>query len=121
MSKYDLEKRTEKFAIAVRDALKLVRKDIINWDDTKQVLRSSGSIGANYVEANDGLSDKDFEYRIKVCRKEAKETTYWLRVIRVSESERVIINGLEKEAFELMKIFGAILRNFKRNKSKEFK
>lgn len=113
-NKYDLEKRTETFAIAIRKNLKALEKNIINWDDVKQVIRSSGSIGANYVEANDGFSDKDFEYRIKICRKEAKETVYWLRVILVQE-EQVRIKELEIEAQELTNIFGAILRNF-RNK-----
>lgn len=115
-NKYDLEKRTEDFAISVRNCLKKLEKNIINWDDVKQVIRSSGSIGANYVEANDGFSDKDFMYRIRICRKEAKESVYWLRVISVNDNEQQLINELEKEAQELTNIFGAILRNFKRKK-----
>lgn len=111
--KFDLEQRTEKFAVNVRVYLKSIEKNIINWDDVKQVIRSPGSIGANYVEANDGFSDKDFEYRIKICRKEAKETSCWLRVILVHDEEQVRIKELEKEAVELTNIFGAILRNYR--------
>lgn len=112
-NKYDLEERTENFARNVRKCLKSLRKNVVNWDDVKQVLRSFGSVGANYVEANDGFSNKDFEYRIKICRKEAKESAYWLRIILVEKKEQIEIEKLEQEARELMKIFGAILRNFK--------
>ena len=113
---YNLEKRTELFAREVRISLSKIKKTLINMDDIKQVIRSSGSVGANYCEANDSLSDKDFEYRAKICRKEAKETKYWFSVIVVEESEQEKINNLKKEATELMNIFGAILRNFRNNK-----
>ena len=87
-------------------------KTIANIEDNKQLIKASGSIGANYIEANESLSKKDFVMRIKICRKEAKESRYWLRLVDVQddaqlENER---KELEKEATELMNIFGAILR-----------
>ena len=85
-----------------------------NIEDGKQVVRSSGSVGANYIEANESLSKKDFALRIKICRKEAKETAYWLKLFEVTdghtEKEQ---KDLVQEATELMKIFGAILQKTK--------
>ena len=109
---YDLEDRTFEFAKAVRVFVRKLKKDIANVEDGKQVVRSSGSVGANYIEANDALSKKDFVMRIKICRKEAKESRYWLRMIDTlddqdADAERV---GLAGEAQELMNIFGAILK-----------
>lgn len=112
-NKYDLEERTTAFAYKVRQILKNVSKTVTNLDDIKQVIRSSGSIGANYMEANDGISEKDTKYRIKICRKEAKETKYWLTIIDVSEEEQKEIDLLKTEADELMRIFGAILKKIK--------
>ncbi len=85
-----------------------------NIEDGKQVVRSSGSVGANYIEANESLSKKDFALRSKICRKEAKETAYWLKLLEVTdghtEKEQ---KDLVQEATELMKIFGAILQKTK--------
>ena len=78
---YDLEGRTFLFAKRVRAFIRKLTKDIPNIEDAKQVVRSSGSVGANYIEANEALSKKDFLMRIKICRKEAKESRYWLRLI----------------------------------------
>jgi four helix bundle protein len=88
-----------------------LHKSIANIEDGKQVIRSSGSVGANYIKANESLSKKDFIMRIKISRKEAKESRYWLRLIDThggseQESDR---KSLVKEATELMNIFGAIL------------
>lgn len=74
--KYDLEDRTLVFAKRVRRFVRSLKMDIPNYEDGKQLVRSSGSVGANYIEANDGLSKKDFLFRIKLSRKEAKETRY---------------------------------------------
>ena len=109
---YDLEDRTFKFAENVRSFVKKLRKTIGNIEDGKQLIRASGSVGANYIEANESLSKKDFIMRIKISRKEAKESRYWLRLIdtnddREMEKDR---NALIKEATELMNIFGAILQ-----------
>ena len=108
---YDLENRTLLFALSVRQFVKKLQKNIANIEDIKQVIRSSGSIGANYIEANESLSDKDFVFRIKICRKEAKETVYWLTLLDINE-DPLLMNELElikQEATELMKIFGAII------------
>ena len=109
---YDLEDRTFDFAKRVREFVKKLRKTISNIEDGKQLIRSSGSVGANYIEANESLSKKDFIMRIKICRKEAKESRYWLKLIDTNneaerDNDRKHLIG---EATELMNIFGAILR-----------
>ena len=76
------------------------------------MVRSSGSVGSNYIEANEALSRKDFRMRIKICRKEAKESRYWLELVDTEnspdlENEREDLAG---EAIELTNIFGSILR-----------
>jgi len=92
--------------------VKRLRKTIGNIEDGKQLVRSSGSVGSNYIEANEALSKKDFRMRIKICRKEAKESRYWLELVDTEnnpdlENEREDLAG---EAIELMNIFGSILR-----------
>ena len=106
-SKYDLEDRTLKFAKDVRVFVGLIDKKLINLDDCKQLLRSSGSVGANYIEANESLSKKDLALRIKICRKEAKESAYWLELLLEKGNGADI---LLKESRELVNIFGAILK-----------
>jgi four helix bundle protein len=109
---YDLEPRTCEFAKNIRNFLKKLPRSIANAEDSKQVARSSGSIGANYIEANESLSKKDFNMRVKISRKEAKETCYWLKLIdngNNAELEKEQ-NALLKEAGELMNIFGSIVR-----------
>ncbi len=107
---YDLEERTAVFAENSRAFVKRLRRTIGNIEDAKQFIRASGSIGANYIEANEAIGKRDFVMKIKICRREAKETCYWLRLLDVDgelEHERL---KLSSEAKELMKIFGAILR-----------
>jgi four helix bundle protein len=109
---YDLEDRTLTFSRRVRAFVKRLRKTMANIEDAKQVIKASGSVGANYIEANEALSKKDFTMRIKICRKEAKESRYWLRLVdndddKELEDER---SELEQEATELTNIFGSILR-----------
>ena len=109
---YDLEDRTFAFAKSVRTFVKKLPKAMASIEDGKQVIRSSGSVGSNYIEANESLSKKDFIMRIKICRKEAKESRYWLRLLETNdkqEQEKTRKN-LINEATELMKIFGAILQ-----------
>ncbi len=108
---YDLEERTFAFAKEVRSFIKSLRKTELNIDDMKQLVRSSGSIGANYIEANEALSKKDFLNRIKICRKEAKETAYWLKLVETNGpgNDKIRLSLLQ-EAAELTNIFGAILR-----------
>lgn len=110
--KYDLEERTLFFSLRVRDFCKNIKQDIINREYIGQLIRSAGSIGANYIEANDKLGDKDLRFRIRISKKESKESAYWLKHIltyevKETEEERLL---LLKEADELMKIFAAILR-----------
>ena len=111
MGIYDLENRTYKFAYEIRALVRKLPKTIANIEDAKQLIRSSESVGANYIEANESLSKKDFKYRIKVCRKEAKESRYFLRLLYIIDTNiEKDKNNLVQEAFELTKIFGAILR-----------
>lgn len=108
---YELEDRTFEFAKAVRAFVKRLPKTVCNMEDVKQVARSSGSVGANYIEANESLSKKDFRMRLKIARKESKETRYWLRLLDTGtdpalESERA---RLVQESNELLKILSAII------------
>ena len=109
---YDLEDRILKFAKDARSFVKKLPKTSGNIEDGKQLIKASGSVGANYIEANEALSKKDFIMRIKISRKEAKESRYWLRLVdtnNVKELEEQR-NALINEATELMNIFGAILQ-----------
>lgn len=109
--RYDLEERTLEFSKRVREFVKKLARTLSNIEDGKQLIKASGSIGANYIEANESFSKKDFIMRIKICRKEAKEGRYWLRLVETkSENER---NELIKEVTELMKIFGSIIEKSK--------
>lgn len=110
-NKYDLEERTLSFAKNVRIFVKKLPKSLANLEDKRQVIRSSGSVGANYIEANESLSKKDFIMRIKISRKEAKESGYWLKLLDVGGSRKLEDERekLLQESVELMKIFGAIL------------
>ncbi len=108
--KYDLEERTFKFAKRIIAYVKNLPRNIPNNEIGKQLVRAAGSIGANYIEANESLGKKDFAFRIKISRKEAKESRYW---IGLSEPKKEAIAEKEyliQEATELMNIFGAILR-----------
>jgi four helix bundle protein len=78
---YDLEERTFLFAKRVRAFVKTLPRSISNFEDTKQLVRASGSVGANYIEANEALSPKDRVMRVKIARKEATESRYWLRLL----------------------------------------
>jgi len=107
---YDLEERTLKFAEDVIKFVKVAPRSIANVEVMKQLIRASGSVGANYIEANEALSRKDFIMRVKICRKEAKESRYWLKLIELNEEDMEKQRStLIQEATELMKIFGAIL------------
>jgi len=110
---YDLKKRTYEFAKKVREFVKKLPRTISNIEDGKQVIRSSGSIGANYIEANEALSKKDFIMRTKISKKETKESRFWLRLIEPLPSEQKEQAYLINESIELMKIFGSILEKCK--------
>ena len=110
-SKFDLEERTFKFARDCRAFTKKLPKTTGNIDDSKQLIRASVSVGANYIEANESFSKKDYYMRVKICRKEAKEARYWLKLVETNLDEVLELerNNLIKEATELMHIFGSII------------
>ena len=112
---YDLEERTFQFAKAVRLFVKTLPKTIANIEDGKQLIKASGSVGANYIEANESLGKKDFLMRIKISRKEAKESAYWLRLINETNKLKNADEALRlmQEAKELKKIFSSILEKSK--------
>lgn len=110
-SKFNLEERTFIFAKDCRTFIKKLPKTTGNLEDSKQLIRASGSVGANYIEANESFSKKDFYMRVKICRKEAKEARFWLKLVDIKsdkdlDKER---EGFIQEATELMHIFGSII------------
>ena len=113
--RYDLEERTFQFARNVALYIRQLPRNISNSEYGEQVVGSSGSVGSNYIEANESLSKKDFVMRIKICRKEAKESAYWLRLIIETNDEEYKQEGrkLLNEALELKKIFSSILAKSK--------
>jgi four helix bundle protein len=108
---YDLEERTFPFAKVSRAFIRVLPRTISNVEDIKQFVRASGSVGANYIEANEAIGKRDFVMKIKTCRREAKESSYWLRLLDVNGQQEGQRKRLIGEATELMKIFGAIVRN----------
>ena len=108
----DLEDRTLLFAKRVRELVKSLPLSAGNREDGKQMLRSSGSVGASYIEANESLGKKDFLMHVKISRKEAKETRYWLKLIDAGDNGKLEAQRRDRvqEATELMNIFGAIIR-----------
>jgi four helix bundle protein len=107
---YDLEERTFLFAKSCRIYIRMLSKTTSNIEDGKQLVRSSGSVGANYIEANEKLGDKDFKFRLKISRKEAKESKYWLRLLHELNQEYPNHSSpLLLEAEELRKILSAII------------
>ncbi len=110
-NKYDLEERTFQFAKGICLFTKKLKRTDSNFEYIKQLIRSSGSVGANYIEANEKLSKKDFRLRTKISRKEAKESAYWLRLIIETNDDKIEEEGskLFNEATELKKILSAIL------------
>jgi len=112
--KYDLEERTFRFAKEVIKFVNVLPRSLSNTEIPKQVVRSSGSVGANYIEANEALGKKDFKMRIRISRKEAKESVYWLKLVEVNDKEREKTSQqLIDEATQLTKIFSSILEKSK--------
>jgi len=108
-NKYDLEERTAVFAEKVIDFCKKIPQTIITAPILSQLIRSTTSVGANYCEANSAMSGKDFRNKIGICRKEARETCYWLRILaRAIPQQKEECRLLWKEAHELLLIFSAI-------------
>ena len=113
---FDLEERTFIFAKEVRLLIHGLTRTIAVLEDGKQLIRSSGSVAANYIEANEHLSKKDFEYRIKICKKEAKESKLWLKLLKTKDNKNHIekIDNLIQESTELTLIFSSIIHKRKR-------
>lgn len=111
MSKpFDLEERTYLFARDCRLYIQKLPKTISNIEDGKQLVRSSGSVVANYIEANEKLGDKDLTFRLKIARKEAKESKFWIRLLEDLNSDlKEESNLLFTEAEELRKILSTII------------
>jgi len=106
---YDLEERTFEFARRVCQSCKDVRSSQTTSEYVRQVVRSSASVGANYIEANEALGSRDFVMKLKICRREAKESLYWLRLLQSTEAGLQDASQLICEASELKKIFSAII------------
>ncbi len=112
---YDLEERTLEFAKKIINLCKKLPKDIINIKLIGQLVNASGSVGANHREANEALSKKDFIHKMKITRKECKESTYQLKLLKEANQKYIDeINDFVKESQELRNIFTSII-----NKSKQ--
>ncbi len=109
---YELEGRCLQFAKDVRLFVKSLPKTIANAEDGKQLIRSSGSVGANYIEANESVGKKDFVFRLKIAKKEAKESGYWLKLIDCGSDSAFVqrADALVQEATELMLILASVIR-----------
>ena len=112
--RYDLEERCLKFAQRVRNYVKKLPRTISNIEYGRQLIKASGSVGANYIEANESLSKKDFKMRIKISKKEAKESRYWLILTEPFKENQKEKDELIDEVTELMKIFGSIAEGKKK-------
>ena len=115
--KYDLEERTAIFSLRVRDFCLRLKKDVINVEYIRQLIRAAGSIAGNYIEANENLGEQDRIMHIKVSRKESKECALWLKHILTYGNQGLEGERLEllQEAHELENIFGSIFRKLQEN------
>lgn len=111
---YDLEDRTTEFAKRIIQLCRNLPQDTINRQLVSQIIRSAGSVGANYREANDALGKKDFAHRMKISRKECKETIHWLELIEEANPNlRERMRDIKKEATELRNILSSIIYKVK--------
>ena len=111
-TKYDLEERTACFGENVLRFAKKIPKNSVNLPLISQLVRAATSVGANYCEADDGVSKKDFRNKIGICRKEAKESKHWLRMVAtVNDDLKTEARTLWQEAKELNLIFSQIFRS----------
>ena len=106
---YDLEERTYIYARDVKSYLRQLLRTTSNIEYERQGIRSSGSVAANYIEANESFSRKDFIFRAKISKKETKETKLWLRLSDPIKEQEIEKERLIQESNELMKIFGSIV------------
>ena len=107
----DLEDRTFEFAQSVRAFVKQLPRTVSNTEDVRQLVRASGSVAANWIEADEALSKKDFLMRVKICRKEAKESRLFLRLVDAGFAKNNVVASetLATEARELTLIFSSII------------
>lgn len=113
---YDLEERTAKFGEKIIDFVNSLTKNEVNKIFINQIIRSATSIGANYMEANQASSKKDFRNKVGICRKEANETKYWIRMISKANSDKINeCENLWKESHELLLIFSKIFSSSGKN------
>lgn len=114
-SKYDLEERTAKFGEEIIKFAKKIPKNVITLSIISQLIRSGTSIGANYCEADDAESKRDFQHKIGICKKEAREAKHWLRMIVIAVSElKEEARRLWLEAKEINLIFNSITQKLKK-------
>ena len=111
--RYDLEDRCLEFAKRVKEYINALPKSLTNIEFSRQLIRSAGSVGANYIEANESLSRKDFLLRAKTARKEAKESAYWIRLTDAAREWVVEKDALIQESEELLRILSAIIVRFR--------
>ncbi len=108
--KSTLDERTLEFAKRIIGLCKALPKNTVNIELVRQLVRAGASVGANYREANDALSKKDFIYRMRISRKETKETKYWLElVIEANPEFKKRTEPLLQESVELIKILSSII------------
>jgi len=111
----ELEDRFEKFALCVRDFCQKLKWDTINREYIGQLIRSSGSVGANYIEASDSLGKADELMKLKISRREAKESAHWLKLILVYNDNEMEIEriSLISEADQIKRILSTIILKLK--------
>jgi four helix bundle protein len=110
---FDLEERTLKYTKDVIALINSCPKTVVNHELFGQLIRSAGSVGANYIEAREAFSKKDFSLRIKICQKEAKESAYWLKLIETKNDDEQKRQSLIIETNELLRIFSSIVEKMK--------
>jgi len=120
MPKFDSESLYERFydfALSCQRLTLTIPKNIYNIEYSKQLIRSSASVPGNYIEAIESLGKKDFVYRLKVCRKEARESLQWLRLIQ-DTNKNIDVSKLIKEADELIRILTSSIINTEKGMAK---
>ena len=120
MNKFELQQRTKKFHVQIIKLCESLPKNAAGWETAKQLIRSAGSVGANYRAACRGKSNADFIYKLEVVLEEADESLYWFEVVRDAElSKGYELDNLIKEANELVSIFNAADKTSKQNRDQK--
>ena len=109
MANFDLEERCLRFALQADQYILRLPKNIPNLEHSKQLSRSAGAVGTNYIEANESLGTKDFKMRLRISRKEAKESRHWFFLTLPNSDQQKEKEALIQEASELVKILSAII------------